>query len=97
MLDANTTAVYGPWVAIGNALPDSIMIHTEGLVSTDRIQIYLSAQEDPTTAEQEQFGSDIAADGLTEMTTPARWMRAYRSVITGGGSITVTASFTELI
>lgn len=96
LLDTNTTVAYGPWVPIANALPDSVMLHTVGVVTNDKVQIYLSAEKDPTTAEQVQFGSDITGDGQLEMTSPSRWMRAYRSVITGAGTVTVHASFTEL-
>ena len=97
LLDANTTVAYGPWIAIGNAVPDSVQLHVEGLTATDRVQVFQSSQTDPTTAEQVQFGSDIAADGLTEITTPSRWIRAYRSNISGAGTITATLTWIDLI
>lgn len=96
LLDANTTAVYGPWVPIANALPDGLMLQLVGMGSGDRVQIFQSSQDDPTTAEQVKF-DDYTTDGMWELTKPAAWVRAYRKSISGAGTVYCYLSYTELM
>lgn len=87
-LDAETTAsAYGSWVATGSA--SSISVHTDGIVTNDKVKIFQSNHPTaPATANQIIFGSELTADGITAVTTIAKWLRCQLSAATGGGSVT---------
>jgi len=98
LLDGVTTAVFGSAIAdVGAAIPGSLSVHLEGVVTNDKVQLYISNKKDHAAASEVQFGSDLTADGVTEVTTPSRWLRAKLSDITGGGTVYAWASWVDLV
>ena len=95
LLDADTVnETYGSWVDIGAA--ESASAHVDGIVSGDKVKLWISNHPDtPATANQILFGSELTADGITEITTQAKYIRAQLSAVAGGGTITVYLNYLE--
>jgi len=97
LLEANTTAIPGPWAPFADFV-DPPALQIEGMIATDIVQIEGSNDEGVKAAivNIEQIGADVTADGLFNLDAEARtkWIRANRTVIAGGGSVTILLSGT---
>ena len=85
-----TTAIYSDWIDVGDA--EALSIHVDGIVTNDKIKIFISNLPTPVVGSQVLFGSELTANGITPVTTHAKWLRVYASAIAGGGTLNIYAS-----
>ena len=95
----NSTAVDdGTWIACEQFnVPFSVDV--QGIVGADRVQIRVSNDKTkPSNAVHErQLGTDISANGVTEVTSPYKWIKARKSAADGAPGTTIVWLLAQLI
>ena len=94
----NTAVDDGTWIACEQFnVPFSIDV--QGILGADRVQIRVSNEETlPADAVHErQLGSDISADGVTEVTSPYKWIKVRKSVADASPGTTIVWLVAQVI
>lgn len=82
--DESVDDTYGEWCAIGHA--DYVCAHIDGIVSGDKVKLFISNIDPPVEATQVLHGSEITADSMVEIARHAKWIRAQLSDDAGAGT-----------
>ena len=82
--DESVDDAYGDWCAIGTA--EYVSAHIDGIVSGDKVKLFISNIDPPVTATQILHGSEITADAIVEISQHAKWIRAQLSDDAGAGT-----------